>query len=69
MIDKVVGKITAAPTPMTSRAATSPEVVPAAAPAAVAVPKMASPVTSAARRPYRSDRLPAASTKAAKVRL
>jgi hypothetical protein len=51
MIDRVVGKITAAPTPITRRAAMRPPVVPAAAPAAVAVPKMASPVTSAARRP------------------
>src|SRR3989442_1650895 len=32
MIDRVVGKITAAPTPMTRRAAMRPPVVPAAAP-------------------------------------
>ncbi len=69
MIESVVGKMTAAPTPITARAATSEPTSETIAPTAAATPKIESPTTSAPRRPYRSARLPAASTKPANVRL
>jgi hypothetical protein len=67
MIDKVAGKITAAPTPITARTAISAPGLSTSPPTVVAHPNTASPVSRAPLRPYRSLRLPAASTKAAKV--
>src|SRR5256886_13670630 len=69
MIDRVVGKITAAPTPMTRRAAMRPPVVPAAAPAAVPGPKRARTVARAGRPPQRFERLPAVRAEAGDVRV
>ncbi len=69
MIDRVVGKITAALTPVTKRSAASASLLSTMAAAALATAKPSSPSTSAGRRPKRSDRLPIASTRAAKDRL
>ena len=69
MIDSVVGKITAAQAPAANRVATSAPDESASAEAALARPKPSRPRISAGRRPNRSDRLPAASTSAAKARL
>jgi hypothetical protein len=64
-IDSVVGKTAAAPIPVKARAAMSCPGVSAKAATALPSPKTASPTTSTARRPSRSDRLPPASTSAA----
>ena len=69
MIDSVAGKITAAQTPAATRVATSAPAESTIAEAALASPKPSRPRISAGRRPNRSDRLPAASTRAAKARL
>ena len=69
MIDSVAGKITAAQAPAANRVATSAPDESASAEAALARPKPSRPRISAGRRPNRSDRLPAASTSAAKARL
>ena len=68
MIDSVAGKISAAPTPITARTATSAVGVSTSPPTADAVPNTASPDSSAPLRPKRSPRLPPASTSAANVR-
>ena len=64
-IDKVVGKTAAAPMPVKARAAISCPGVSAKAARVLPSPKIASPTSSTARRPNRSDRLPPASTSAA----
>ena len=51
MIDRVVGKITAAPTPITARTAISAPAVSTSPPTAVAHPKTANPVSRAPLRP------------------
>src|SRR6266478_6629734 len=68
MIDSVAGKISAAPTAITARTATSPAGVFTSPPTAEAAPNTASPDSSAPLRPKRSPRLPPASTSAANVR-
>src|SRR6267378_717542 len=67
MIDSVAGKISAAPTAITARTATSPAGVSTSPPTAEAVPNTASPDSSAPLRPKRSPRLPPASTSEANV--
>ncbi len=69
MIDSVVGKMTAAKVPIANRETTSASPLVESAPATLAAAKPSRPRISAGRRPYRSDRLPAASTSAAKARL
>ena len=70
MIDNVVGKISAAAAPIANRAAISaPASSRPRAPTTLAAAKPTSPRISAGRRPKRSERLPAASTSAAKARL
>src|SRR6267142_5163071 len=68
MIDSVVGKINAAPTPIIARTATSAVGVSTSPPNAEAAPNTASPDNNAPLRPKRSPRLPPASTSAANVR-
>ena len=69
MIDSVVGKISAAKTPITHRTAMSAPLLSTSAAAALLAAKPARPTTSAGRRPNRSERLPIARTSAAKARL
>ncbi len=69
MIERVVGKISAAKVPITKRSAISAPLESTSAAAAVLSAKPASPTISAGRRPNRSERLPIASTSAAKERL
>ena len=69
MIDRVVGKMTAAHTPMATRIATSAPLESTNAAAPLLSAKPARPRISAGRRPNRSERLPIASTSAAKARL
>ncbi|SLH51791.1 Uncharacterised protein [Mycobacteroides abscessus subsp. abscessus] len=66
-IDSVDGKISAAPRPITVRAAISCPVLVHSAPSPVATVKITRPSSSVLRLPKRSPRLPAASTSAAKV--
>ena len=67
--DSVAGNISAAPAPMAARAAISSLVVAENAPARLAAANSSRPMSRAPLRPNRSDRLPAASTRAAKARL
>src|SRR5579875_1547953 len=69
MIDKVAGKIMAAPIPITARAAMSADGVVVTAPARLASPNTARPPSSIPLRPKRSDRLPEVRSNAAKTRL
>ena len=69
MIDSVVGKISAAKTPIATRAAINALLLSTSAAAALLAAKPARPTMSAGRRPYLSDRLPMARTRAAKARL
>ena len=69
MIDSVVGKMTAADMPIATRAAMSAPDESTRAPTMLAPAKAIRPRISAGRRPKRSGRLPAASTRAAKARL
>src|SRR6185503_20738674 len=57
--DSVVGKITAAPTPIAARAAIRPSAVFTCAAKADVIAKRARPALSQPRRPKRSDKLPA----------
>ena len=68
-IDRVTGKMTAAPIPATARHAVSSAGDSLPAPASEAAANTASPPSRKRRRPKRSLRLPAASTRAAKARL
>jgi hypothetical protein len=68
-IANVVGKINAAPTPMTARAEISCPVLEANAPAAENAPNSARPASSAPLRPNRSPRPPAASSRPANTRV
>ncbi len=67
--DRVVGKISAALMPITTRSAMSAPTLSTSAAAPLLVANAASPRTRAGRRPNRSLRLPIASTRAAKARL
>ena len=67
--DSVAGKISAAKAPMTTRAAISAPSELTSPPTVVATAKPTRPMSSAGRRPYRSERLPAARTRAANARL
>jgi hypothetical protein len=69
MMDRVVGKITAAKAPITNRMATNAPAEVTRAPPALAAANPMSPTISAGRRPNRSERLPAASTSPANARL
>ena len=69
MIDRVVGKISAAKVPIATRAAIRAPALVTRAPAALAAAKPTRPTIRAGRRPKRSERLPMASTSAAKARL
>ena len=69
MIESVVGKISAAQVPITKRSAISASLESTRAATPLASAKPPSPVSSAGRRPQRSERLPIASTSAAKERL
>ena len=64
----MAGKIRAAPSPMTARAAISSPGLPPSPPATVAAPNTPNPPSSTPFRPSRSLRLPEASTRAAKTR-
>ncbi|GAB3853811.1 hypothetical protein GCM10027610_084370 [Dactylosporangium cerinum] len=68
-IDSVDGMISAPPTPIATRPATSCGGVSAKVAARLAAPKTASPMTRIRRRPYRSDRLPAISSGPANTRM
>ena len=67
--DSVAGKTIAAPRPMKQRATISWAESTASPPAALEAPNSPSPASSMPLRPRRSDRLPAASRKAANTRL
>src|ERR1700752_5303938 len=67
--DSVVGKITAAPTPIAARAAIRPSAVFTCAATADMIAKRARPALSQPRRPKRSDRLPADSISPAITRV
>ena len=67
--ERVEGNMRAAPSPITARAAMSSLVVPASAPATLPAAKTPRPASSMPLRPWRSLRLPAASTRAANTRL
>src|SRR5215472_2484584 len=67
--ESVAGKIMAAPSPITARAAMSWSGLVVKPPITLAVPKTASPASSIPLRPTRSDRAPDVSSKAAKTRL
>ncbi len=67
--DSVAGKTIAAPRPITQRAAISCPALVVSPPATLARPNTARPASSMPLRPTRSDRLPAASRKAANTRL
>jgi hypothetical protein len=69
MIDKVVGKIAAPPTPMSARNAISVVALVANAASPDPTPKITSPTSSASRRPYLSPRFPATSRSAANVKV
>lgn len=69
MIDSVVGKISAALAPMTTRSAISASTLSTSAATPLAVAKAARPRTREGRRPKRSLRLPIARTSAANARL
>jgi hypothetical protein len=61
--------MSAAPSPIMARAAMSSVVVLTSAPARLAAAKTSRPISSVPLRPWRSLRLPAASTRAANTRL
>jgi hypothetical protein len=67
--DRVVGKMTAAPTPMAARAAISASAELTCAATADVIAKRARPALSQPRRPKRSDRLPADSISPAMTRV
>jgi hypothetical protein len=67
--ERVAGKVMAAPSPITARAAISCPGLVVKPPARLAVPNTASPASSIPLRPKRSDRLPKVSSSAAKTRL
>jgi hypothetical protein len=67
--DSVAGKVIAAPSPITARAAISCPGLVVKPPIRLAVPTTASPASSMPLRPNRSDRLPKVSSSAAKTRL
>ena len=67
--ERVEGNMRAAPIPITPRAAMSSVVVLTSAPARLPDAKTARPASSVPFRPWRSLRLPAASTRAANTRL
>src|SRR5580704_13711695 len=67
--DSVAGKVIAAPSPITDRAAMSCAGSVVKPPARLAAPNTASPASSMPLRPNRSDRLPNVSSSAAKTRL
>ena len=67
--DSVAGNTIAAPRPMKQRAAISCAELVVSPPATLARPNTARPASSMPLRPKRSDRLPAASRKAANTRL
>ena len=67
--DSVDGKTIAAPRPITARAAISAPALSVSPPARLAIPNTDSPASSIPLRPNRSDRLPAASSRAANSRL
>jgi hypothetical protein len=67
--DSVAGKITAAPKPITQRAAIKPVGVLTSPPTTLPSAKMPNPTSSIPFRPTRSETLPAASTSAANTRL
>jgi hypothetical protein len=69
MIDKVVGKMAAPPTPMSARNAISAVALVANAASPDPTPKITSPTSSAPRRPYLSPRFPATSNSDANVRV
>ncbi len=69
MIDSVVGKISAAKVPIAILAAIRAPASVTRAPVALAAANPTRPTISAGRRPKRSERLPMASTSAAKARL
>ena len=69
MIDRVVGKISAALMPMSTRITMSAPTPSTSAATPLLSVKAASPTTSAGRRPNRSLRLPMARTSAANERL
>jgi hypothetical protein len=68
MIDNVVGKMTAAPRPISARTAMSCPGDVHRDPIALPTPKIARPVSNAPFRPTRSLMLPAARTSAANTR-
>ena len=65
--DSVAGKVMAAPSPITDRAAISSAGLVVKPPARLAAPNTTSPASSIPLRPSRSDRLPNVSSSAAKV--
>ena len=67
--ERVAGKVMAAPSPMTARAAISWAGLVVKPPTRLAAPNTVSPASSIPLRPNRSDRLPNVSSSAAKARL
>ena len=67
--DSVAGKVMAAPSPITARAAMSCAGLVVKPPARLAAPTTARPASSMPLRPNRSDRLPKVSSSDAKTRL
>ncbi len=67
--DRVAGKVMAAPSPITDRAAISAAGLVVKPPARLAAPKVTRPASSTPLRPSRSDRLPNVSSSAANTRL
>ena len=65
MIDRVAGKMRAAPTPVTARMAISPPAVSTRAEARQPRPKMTRPAANARRRPNRSPSPPQVSSRPA----
>ena len=69
MMDSVLGIMNAAPTPMNARSAMSCVALVTSGASAEPTPNSARPMTSISRRPYRSDRAPASSSRPAKMRM
>ena len=67
--ERVAGKVMAAPSPITARAAISSAGLVVKPPARLAAPNTVSPASSIPLRPNRSDRLPNVSSSAANTRL